>query len=124
MPKTLCEYEYRTRFLPRLCVATENIGGRGGECEEAAFLNSLHGHIRSDTKGASAIGPQLWGEVVWTGGRGPKSPILLGHFGPLSYGARSFNCCIEKGWGLGHFSSKFVPTFCAELSEVDVVMSS
>jgi hypothetical protein len=58
MPKRLCEYEYRARFLPRLCVATENIWG-GGECEEAAFLNSLHAHIRSGPKGASAIGPQL-----------------------------------------------------------------
>jgi hypothetical protein len=39
MPKRLCEYEYRSQFLPRLCVTTENIWG-GGECEEAAFLNS------------------------------------------------------------------------------------
>jgi hypothetical protein len=36
MSKTLCECEYRTEFLPRLYVATENIWG-GGECEDAAF---------------------------------------------------------------------------------------
>ncbi len=42
----------------------------GGKGEEPDFLNSLHNHIRSGTKGASAIGPQLWGEVVSTGGTG------------------------------------------------------
>jgi hypothetical protein len=56
MLKTLCECEYRTRFLPRLCVTTENIGGGGGV---SSFLNSLHAHIRSAPKGASPIGPQL-----------------------------------------------------------------
>jgi hypothetical protein len=40
MPKTPCEYEYRTRFLPRLCVSTENFWG-GEEWEESAFLNTL-----------------------------------------------------------------------------------
>ncbi len=42
MPKTLCEYKYRTRFLPWLCVATENIWGGGGECEEAAFFWTVY----------------------------------------------------------------------------------
>jgi hypothetical protein len=45
----------------------EYLGGVG-RVEEPAFLNSLHAHIRSGTKGASAIGLQLLGEVVSTGG--------------------------------------------------------
>jgi hypothetical protein len=56
--------------------------GGGGECEEPAILNSLHAHIRSGTKGASAIGPQLWGEVFSIGGRGPKCQFSSGLFGP------------------------------------------
>jgi hypothetical protein len=40
MPKTPCDYKYHSRFLPRLCVATENIWGGGG-CEESAFLNTV-----------------------------------------------------------------------------------
>ncbi len=55
-------------------VVQQRISG-GGECEGPAFLNSLHAHIRRGTKGASAIGPQLWGEVFSPGARGPKSPI-------------------------------------------------
>jgi hypothetical protein len=35
-----------------LCSNREYLGGEGGECEKAVVL-----------KGASAIGPQLWGEV-------------------------------------------------------------
>jgi hypothetical protein len=89
MPKTLCEHEYRTRFLPRLCVATENIWGR--ELWGCSFLDSLHAHIRSSTKGESPIGPQLWGEVISPGGRGPNSPISSGLFGP--YAAR---CAFHK----------------------------
>ncbi len=71
MSKMPCECKYRTRFLPQLCGVTENI--LGGGCEESAFLNSLHDHIRSGTKGASAIDPQLWEEVVSTGSRGWKN---------------------------------------------------
>jgi hypothetical protein len=84
MPKTLCKCENRIRFFPLLCDATEYIlGGGGGRGDEKpAFLNSLHAHIRSGTKGASAIGPQLWREVVSTGGRGQKSPFSSGLFSP------------------------------------------
>jgi hypothetical protein len=56
-------------------------GGEWG-CEDPAFLNSLHARIRSGTKGASAIGPQLWGEVVSAGSRGQKCPISFGLFSP------------------------------------------
>jgi hypothetical protein len=40
-------------------VVPQEITGEGGDCEEAAFLNSLHVHIRRGPKGSSAIGPQL-----------------------------------------------------------------
>jgi hypothetical protein len=54
-------------------VVQQGISGGGGlKCEESAFLNSLHAHIRSGMKGASAIGPQL-GEVFSPGGRGQKA---------------------------------------------------
>ena len=39
-------------FAGALCSNREYLGGKGGECEKAVVL-----------KGASAIGPQLWGEV-------------------------------------------------------------
>jgi hypothetical protein len=61
-------------FAAALCSNREYLGG-WGRCEGPAFLNSLHAHIRSGTKGASAIGPQLWGEVFSPGSRGPKSLI-------------------------------------------------
>jgi hypothetical protein len=48
-------------FSVALCSNREYLGG--GECEESAFLNSLHAYISSAMKGASHIGPQLWGEV-------------------------------------------------------------
>ncbi len=54
----------------------------GRRCERPAFLNNLHAHIRSGAKGASAIGPQMWGEVFSPGGRGKKSLILSGLSGP------------------------------------------
>ncbi len=80
----------------------------GGGCEEPAFVKSLHDHISSGKKGASAIGPQLWGEVVstdgatavdpqlWgevvsTGGRGQKSLISSGLFSP-----HAVRCSVPK----------------------------
>jgi hypothetical protein len=62
----LHDCEYRTRFLMRFCGATENIGGGGVKSFPQQFT------WPKGTKGASALGPQLSGEVVSTGGRGQK----------------------------------------------------
>ncbi len=79
MPKTLCKCEYRTQFMPWFCGATENIFGGGGGCEESAFKR-LHDHIRSGTKGASAIGPHSFGRgslYRWQRSEKPNSSRLF-----------------------------------------------
>jgi hypothetical protein len=65
-------------FAAALCNNREYLGREW----VSSFLNSLHAHIRSSTKGASPIGPQLWEEAFSPGGRGPNSPISSGLFGP------------------------------------------
>jgi hypothetical protein len=68
-PKSCVNASTGPNFSLVLCGTTEYLGG---ECEEPAFLKSLLAHIRSGTKGASAIGPQLYGEVFSPGGGGKK----------------------------------------------------
>ncbi len=87
-------------FVVALCSNREYLVGGGGWVLGSSFLNSLHAHIRSGTKGASAIGPQLWGEVFSIGGRGPKSPISSGLFGP--YAARHAFHKLPHGKGLNN----------------------
>ncbi len=84
-------------FVAALCSNREYLGG-GGEMWGSSFINSLHAHIRRGTKGASAIGPQLSGEVFSTGGRGPKSPIYSRLFSP--YAARCAFHKLPHGKGL------------------------
>ncbi len=79
MPKSLFEYEYHALFLPWLCVATENIWG--GECEEAAFLNSLQAHIRYSRQATDVR----------------RAQFRLGFSALMQYGVHTLNCHIEKG---------------------------
>ncbi len=65
-------------ILPLLCGATENILW----CELPAFLNSLHAHIRSGTKGASAIGPPAVGRGGLYKRQRSEKPNSSGLFSP------------------------------------------
>ncbi len=93
MPKTLCEHEYRTRFLPRLCVRTENIWG-GGRVWVSSFLNSLHAHIRSDPL---LLAHSCEDRYSLQAAEGQKAQYCLGMKAQMPHGAHSLNCRIEKG---------------------------
>jgi hypothetical protein len=84
--KSSCpKHSVNASTAPNFChgsVMQQRISWGGGGCKEPVFLNSLHGHIGSGTKEASAIGPQLWGEMVSTSGRGQEGPISSGLFSP------------------------------------------
>jgi hypothetical protein len=71
----------------------------GGGCEESAFLNSLHDHIRSDTVQkeflllAHSCGERYSLQVAEV----RKAQSCLGLSTLMPYGAQSLNCRIEKG---------------------------
>ncbi len=98
MPKTLCEHEYRTRFLPLLCVATENIWwGGGGECEEVAFSTvymPIEGVVQKEGLLEAHSCEERYSRQA---AEGQKAQFGLGFSALMLHGAHSLNCRIEKG---------------------------
>ncbi len=89
----LCEHEYRTRFLPRLCVATENIWW-GGKVWGSSFLNSLHAHIRS---APLLLAHSCEEKYSLQAAEGQKAQFGLGFSALMPHGEHYLNCRIEKG---------------------------
>jgi hypothetical protein len=95
MPKTLCEREYRTRFLPRLCVPTENVGG-GEECEDAAF-STVYMPIKGvEQKESLLLAHRCENRYSLQAAESQKAQFCLGWSALMPH---TLNCRIEKGYG-------------------------